>query len=80
MTLEELKTLDKDCLVPADIAEILGVDKYNINVQVKHDKQNGINSFPFPTILIGTRVKIPRIPFVKAMTEPPLLPERRENE
>lgn len=80
MTLEEIMNLDRECLVPREIAPILGVDQYNINVQVKQDKAQGINSFPFPTILIGTRVKIPRRPFVKAMTEPPLLPERRENE
>lgn len=68
MTIDEIKKSDKECLIPADIADILGCSKYNINVQVKQDKQNGINSFPFPTILIGTRVKIPRVAFLRAMT------------
>lgn len=67
MTLEEIKKSDKEMLIPADICDILGCDKYNINVQVKEDKQNGTNSFPFPTILLGTRVKIPRRAFIKAM-------------
>lgn len=69
MTLQEIKNSNKDCLIPADIAEVIGCDKYNINLQVKQDKELGINSFPFPTILIGTRVKIPRIAFLKAMGE-----------
>ena len=67
MTLEEIKASDKDMLIPADISDILGVDKYSINVQVKQDKKTGINSFPFPTMLIGSRVKIPRKAFIKAM-------------
>ena len=67
MTLEEIKESDKDMLIPADICDILGVDKYSINVQVKQDKRQGINSFPFPTMLIGSRVKIPRKAFIKAM-------------
>lgn len=67
MTFEEIKKSDKEMLIPADICDILGCDKYNINVQVKEDKQNGTNSFPFPTILLGTRVKIPRRAFIKAM-------------
>lgn len=67
MTLEEIKKSDKEMLIPADICDILGCDKYNINVQVKEDKQNGTNSFPFPTILLGSRVKIPRRAFIKAM-------------
>lgn len=67
MTYEEIKSSTKDFLVPADIARVLGCSAYNINLQVKEDKQNGINSFPFPTILIRSRVKIPRIAFIRCM-------------
>lgn len=67
MTLDQIKASDKDMLIPADICGILGVSQYTINLQVKHDKEHGINSFPFPTILLGTRVKIPRIAFIRAM-------------
>lgn len=67
MTFEEIERSDKECLVPADVAKILGCDPYNINLQVKDDKQHGRNSFPFPTILIGSRVKIPRRAFIEAM-------------
>lgn len=69
MTLEQIMNLDREFLIPADIAPILGVSQYNINVQVKEDKKNGINSFCFPTMLIGSRVKIPRRAFIEAMTK-----------
>ena len=67
MTLDEIRKSTKEVLTPADICDVLGVAQYTINVQVKADKNNGVNSFPFPTILIGTRVKIPRIAFLNAM-------------
>ena len=47
MTLEEIKKSEKDVLSPADICGVLGVDKYSINVAVKEDKKQGINSFSF---------------------------------
>ena len=31
--------------------------------------EDHINSFPFPTIRIGNRTKIPRLPFIKAMRD-----------
>lgn len=68
MTLDELRTLDKEFLTPAEIAPILGCAAYNINVQVRQDKETGVNSFCFPTIKIGTRIKIPRRAFIAAMT------------
>lgn len=36
-------------------------------LEVPDGKKTGVNSFPFPTMLIGTRVKIPRKAFLKAM-------------
>ena len=62
MTLRELEQLPKEMLVPADIAPILGCTPYSINVAVKKGTQ-----FPFPVILMGTRVRIPKIPFIKFM-------------
>ena len=63
MTLEQLEALDKEMLVPTDIAPILGCTPYTINVMTK----NGKNPFPFPIIRMGTRVRIPKRPFIKAM-------------
>lgn len=67
MTLSEIKASNKDMLVPGDIAEVLGCTAYAITLQVRADKKAGTNSFPFPTIMVGTRTKIPRIPFLKAV-------------
>ena len=63
MTLEDIEMLDKEMLVPTDIAPILGCTPYTINVATR----NGENPFPFPVIRIGTRVRIPKMPFIKAM-------------
>lgn len=63
MTLEDIEKMDKEILVPADIAPILGCAPYAINVATK----NGNNPFPFPIIRMGTRVRIPKRPFIKAM-------------
>lgn len=67
MTLEDLEQIRREYLTPAEVAKVLGVNPYRINLQVKKDKREGTNSFPFPTILIGTRVKIPRQAFLEAM-------------
>lgn len=67
MTLKEIQQSQKQTLIPADIAEIIGCSAMAISTQVKEDKRNGTNSFPFPTIRIGTRTYIPRIPFLKVM-------------
>lgn len=67
MTLDEIRASDKAFLIPSDIAPVLGCSAYSISVQVRQDKEQGVNSFPFPTIRIGTRTKIPREAFIKAM-------------
>lgn len=61
--LERIEALDKDMLVPTDIAKYLGCSPYTINVATR----DGKNPFPFPIIRMGTRVRIPKVPFLKAM-------------
>ena len=61
--LERIAALDKEMLVPTDVAKYLGVCAYSINVVTR----DGKNPFPFPVIRMGTRVKIPKVPFLKAM-------------
>lgn len=68
LTLEDIEKLDREMLVPADVAGVLEMDQYTINLQVKEDKKTGINSFPFHTILTGSRVRIPKRSFLEAMT------------
>lgn len=62
-TLEEIEALPKEMLIPTDVAPILGCSPYTINVATR----DGNNPFPFPVIRMGTRVRIPKIPFIKAM-------------
>lgn len=66
-TLEQLAAIPREYLIPTDVAPLLGVDAYSISVMVREDKRTGRSSFPFPTIRIGTRTKIPKRPFLAAM-------------
>lgn len=67
MTFEEIEKYDKEILLPKDIAPILGCSAYNINIQAQEDAKNGTKSFPFPVIVIKSRVKIPRRAFLEVM-------------
>ena len=61
--LDRIDALDKEMLVPTDVAKYLGCSAYTINIATR----DGRNPFPFPVIRMGTRVRIPKIPFIKAM-------------
>ena len=61
--LDRIEALDKEMLVPTDICKYLGCSAYRINVAT----EGGKNPFPFPVIRLGRRVKIPKMPFIKAM-------------
>lgn len=65
MTLEQIMQSSKEMLTPADVAEVLGCDPYNINIQVRQDIAAGVNSFGFPISKIGSRVRIPRRAFLR---------------
>ena len=65
MTLEELK-LSKNLLVtPADIAPILHCDPQCIRYQARVNP----SALGFPVIVQGSRVRIPRIPFLRFIGE-----------
>lgn len=61
--LDRIAALDKEMLVPTDIAKYLGCSPYSINVAT----EDGRNPFPFPVIRMGRRVRIPKQSFLKAM-------------
>lgn len=61
MTLSEIKQSDKAVLIPADVAEVLGCDPNNIRLAA-HQRPELLG---FPVIVVGSRVKIPRVPFLK---------------
>ena len=63
MTLQELEQLETEVLTPNQVAPILGCQPYSINVATR----DGNNPFPFPIIRMGSRVRIPKKPFIKFM-------------
>lgn len=63
MTLNEMREYDKDYLTPAQVATALGSDPQSIRVWAR---QNPIG-LGFPVIRLGSRVKIPRIAFIRYM-------------
>ena len=63
MKYEEILTSDKDFLIPKDVAEVLGCDQYKINIQAKENPAK----LGFPVCMIGARVRIPRLGFIRWM-------------
>lgn len=60
MTLIDIINTDKVYLTPADIAPILGCDPQSIRKQAHKNPQ----AMGYPIIIIGRRIRIPRIPFL----------------
>ena len=65
MTLDEIRSSTKEVLTPADIAEVLQADPQDIRVQARTAPER----LGFPVIIIKSRTKIPRIPFLRYMGE-----------
>lgn len=63
MTLDEIKALDREYLIPREVAGVLGCDQFKINVAAReHPERLGFN-----VAVIGSRVKIPRRAFIRWM-------------
>lgn len=61
MTISDVLSSTKVYLTPADIAPILRCDAQSIRVQAHKDA----SKLGYEVIIIGNRVKIPRIPFLR---------------
>lgn len=61
MTLNELRACDKPYLTAADISDLLEAAPESIRDAARENPKG----LPFPVVVIGTRVKIPRVPFVE---------------
>ena len=59
MTLEEIKEMKDDFLTPAVVAGVLKMDIGRLRGYAKDGQ------LPFPVVISGDRVKIPRIAFLK---------------
>lgn len=62
-TLQEVKDCGKEFLIPSDIAPLLRCDQYSINLQAQKDP----SALGFPVIVMGRKVRIPRLAFVRFM-------------
>ena len=65
MTLDEIRNSTKEVLTPGDIAEVLGCDAQDIRWQARTAPER----LGFPVIIVKTRTKIPRVPFLRYMGE-----------
>ena len=61
MTLNEIRQSDKLWLLPDDIAEVLECNPQAIRDQAQKDQLK----LGFPVVVVGTRTRIPRIPFLE---------------
>lgn len=63
MTLAEIKLLDRDVITPAQAAGVLGCDPQYIR-SAAHKRPELLG---FPVTIMGSRVKIPRLAFIRYM-------------
>ena len=61
MTIEELKSWEKDFVYADDVKTIVGVDPSSIRKQAHEDP----SKLGFPVMVCGSVVRIPRKPFIK---------------
>lgn len=62
-TLADLMNIDREYLLPGDVAGVLGTSDQWVRVCARQQPQ----LLGFPTVIMGSRVKIPRIPFLRYM-------------
>ena len=63
MTLDEIRRLDREYLIPREIAPILGCDPQDIRVAAKQRSER----LGFNVCVVGSRIKIPRLAFIRWM-------------
>lgn len=63
MTLDEMRALDREFLIPREVAPVLGCDPQDIRVCAKQCPER----LGFNVAVIGSRVKIPRLGFLNWM-------------
>ena len=63
MKLAEMIQSEKTMLSPQDVAEVLCCDPQLLRVQARQCPER----LPFPFILVGNRMKIPRLAFLRVM-------------
>ena len=63
MTLDDMKQMTREFLTPKEVAAVLGADAQDIRVAAKQAPER----LGFNVAVIGSRVKIPRLGFIRWM-------------
>lgn len=63
MTIHEMLASEATVLLPTDVAEVLRCDPQYVRITAR-DRPEALG---FPVIVVGKRVKIPRLPFLRHM-------------
>ena len=63
MTLDDVKAIDREYLIPREVAAVLGTDGQSIRVWARQCPEG----LGFPTVCVGNRVKIPKAGFIAYM-------------
>ena len=70
MTVQDIMQMDKDGITPAEAAQVVGCDPQLIRLEAREKPEN----LGFPVIIVRSRIKIPRMAFIKYM-EGEMVPE-----
>lgn len=65
MTLTEIRASNEPFLRPVDVAEVLGCTPQSIRLQAREYPE----ALGFPVVVLGTRTRIPRKPFLAFIGE-----------
>lgn len=63
MTIQEIMASDAAVLLPTDVAAVLQCDPQYVRITAR-DRPEALG---FPVTIVGKRVKIPRVPFLRYM-------------
>lgn len=63
MTLKEVEAMETEILTPDIVARVIGCNPQVIRIQARECPQ----ALGFPTMIVGKRVKIPKLPFLQFM-------------
>jgi len=61
MTIEDIRNSEKILLSPADVSAVTGMDPQTLRVTARQNP----SAIGFPFMFNGSRMKIPRIPFLR---------------
>lgn len=65
MTINDIESINREFLLISEIAPVLGADPQAIRCQAQVEP----TKLGFPVVVIKSRIKIPKRPFIQFMTE-----------